>query len=150
MAPLTQGLIALSLLSPCAGFVTSAKAARWAPKPLRVQAPEKEEVATTTSRLDDTIIKCRENNEAAFVSFVTAGYPHPDDTIDILLALEEGGTDIIELGVPFSDPQADGATIQGTNQVTTLLRPLSKIPQSSHFANLSGSLLYTSCVAGGS
>lgn len=117
MAPLTQGLIALSLLSPCAGFVTSAKAARWAPKPLRVQAPEKEEVATTTSRLDDTIIKCRENNEAAFVSFVTAGYPHPDDTIDILLALEEGGTDIIELGVPFSAPQADGATIQGTNQV---------------------------------
>lgn len=57
-------------------------------------------------------------NEAAFVSFVTAGYPTKHDTVDILLALEAGGADIIELGVPFSDPQADGPAIQRANEVS--------------------------------
>ena len=57
-----------------------------------------------------------ERKEAAFVSFITAGYPSPADTVPLLLALEKGGTDLVELGVPFTDPQADGATIQRTNQ----------------------------------
>jgi tryptophan synthase len=48
---------------------------------------------------------------------VTAGYPTKADTVDILLGLEAGGADIIELGVPFSDPQADGPAIQEANQV---------------------------------
>jgi len=44
-----------------------------------------------------------------------AGYPSLEATIPALLALQEGGADIIEVGVPFSDPQADGATIQAAN-----------------------------------
>lgn len=56
-------------------------------------------------------------NEAVFVSFVTAGFPTRADTVPILLGLEAGGADIIELGVPFSDPQADGPAIQEANEV---------------------------------
>lgn len=39
------------------------------------------------------------------------------DTVELMLAMEAGGTSVIELGVPYTDPQADGATIQLTNQV---------------------------------
>jgi tryptophan synthase len=56
-------------------------------------------------------------DQPAFVTFVTAGYPTVEDTVPILLAMERGGTDIIEVGVPFSDPIADGPTIQESNTV---------------------------------
>lgn len=55
--------------------------------------------------------------KACLVSFVTAGYPTKDATVPILLAMQEGGTDIVELGMPFSDPIADGPTIQESNTV---------------------------------
>ena len=48
---------------------------------------------------------------------MTAGYPKVEDTVPIMLAMQEGGADIIELGVPFSDPIADGPAIQETNSV---------------------------------
>jgi len=51
------------------------------------------------------------------VAFLTAGYPTRADTVPLLLALQEGGADVIELGVPFTDPQADGTTIQKASQV---------------------------------
>ncbi|KAH3680923.1 hypothetical protein WICMUC_000066 [Wickerhamomyces mucosus] len=51
----------------------------------------------------------------ALVTFVTAGYPTIEDTVPILKGFQEGGVDIIELGVPFSDPIADGPTIQVAN-----------------------------------
>ncbi|KAH6576488.1 hypothetical protein BASA50_006773 [Batrachochytrium salamandrivorans] len=51
----------------------------------------------------------------AFVAYTTAGFPEKEDTVDILLGLEAGGADIIELGVPFSDPIADGPTIQNSS-----------------------------------
>ena len=54
---------------------------------------------------------------AAFVGFVTAGYPTREETVDIMLGMQKGGTDIIELGVPFTDPLADGASIQRTSEV---------------------------------
>ena len=53
----------------------------------------------------------------AFVTFVTAGYPGPNDTVPIMLGMQAGGADIIELGVPFSDPIADGPVIQESNTV---------------------------------
>jgi tryptophan synthase len=56
--------------------------------------------------------------QPALVTFVTAGYPSPDDTVPLLLAMQNGGADIIELGVPFSDPVADGPAIQETNMVS--------------------------------
>jgi tryptophan synthase len=51
------------------------------------------------------------------VTFVTAGYPNENDTVPILLAMQGGGADIIELGMPFSDPIADGPAIQESNTV---------------------------------
>ncbi|KAI9458270.1 bifunctional tryptophan synthase TRP1 [Russula earlei] len=57
----------------------------------------------------------RGEGSPALVTFVTAGYPTPQDTVPVLLAMQEGGADIIELGVPFSDPMADGPAIQETN-----------------------------------
>ncbi|EJU05645.1 bifunctional tryptophan synthase TRP1 [Dacryopinax primogenitus] len=53
----------------------------------------------------------------AFVTFVTAGYPSPTDTVPLMFAMAQGGADIIELGVPFSDPIADGPAIQDSNNV---------------------------------
>ncbi|KAJ3010386.1 UNVERIFIED_CONTAM: tryptophan synthetase, partial [Siphonaria sp. JEL0065] len=53
----------------------------------------------------------------AFVTFVTAGFPTPDDTVEVLLSLQKGGADVIEVGVPFSDPQADGPTIEEASLV---------------------------------
>ncbi|EJD05683.1 bifunctional tryptophan synthase TRP1 [Fomitiporia mediterranea MF3/22] len=61
--------------------------------------------------------KKKAEGSPALVTFVTAGYPTKEDTVPILLAMEEGGADIIELGVPFTDPIADGPTIQETNSV---------------------------------
>ena len=48
----------------------------------------------------------------ALIPFITAGDPHPDRTVELMRALVEGGADILELGVPFSDPMADGPVIQ--------------------------------------
>lgn len=49
--------------------------------------------------------------------FVTAGFPKKDDTVNICLELEKNGADLIEIGVPFSDPIADGETIQQSSDV---------------------------------
>ncbi|KAG7448041.1 bifunctional tryptophan synthase TRP1 [Guyanagaster necrorhizus] len=53
----------------------------------------------------------------ALVTFVTAGYPTKDATVPIMFAMQNGGADIIELGMPFSDPIADGPVIQESNTV---------------------------------
>ena len=64
------------------------------------------------SRIDDKFAELRANGEKAFIPFLTAGDPSLDATHDIVLAMEAGGADVIELGVPFSDPIADGPVIQ--------------------------------------
>ncbi|KAL1956916.1 hypothetical protein VTO42DRAFT_6663 [Malbranchea cinnamomea] len=66
-------------------------------------------------KIKQTFAKCKAEKRSALVAYVTAGYPATEDTVDILLALEEGGADIIELGIPFTDPIADGPTIQRAN-----------------------------------
>jgi tryptophan synthase alpha subunit len=68
-------------------------------------------------KLRDLFARARDEHRPLFVAYVTGGYPTPDETVPILLAIEEGGADVIEIGVPFSDPLADGATIQHANQV---------------------------------
>jgi tryptophan synthase alpha chain len=56
------------------------------------------------------------DKRAALIPFVTAGDPHPKDTVAIMHALAQGGADVIELGVPFSDPMADGPVIQRSSE----------------------------------
>lgn len=58
----------------------------------------------------------QEKGENILNVYFTAGYPNPQDTVPILKALERGGADLIEIGIPYSDPVADGPTIQASNQ----------------------------------
>lgn len=61
-----------------------------------------------------------------FVAYTTAGYPTIEETVPILLAFQEGGADIIEVGVPHSDPIGDGPVIQSSSlglQVPSFLIP---------------------------
>ena len=59
----------------------------------------------------------KEKKENILSIFYTAGFPRLDDTVTIARALESAGADIIEIGIPFSDPVADGPTIQASNKV---------------------------------
>jgi len=63
-------------------------------------------------RIENKFKELREKGKVALVTYITAGDPSLEITPDIVLKLEESGADIIELGVPFSDPMADGPTIQ--------------------------------------
>ncbi len=64
------------------------------------------------SRIAATFAKLKSQGRKALIPFVTAGDPYPDATVEIMHALAKGGADVIELGVPFSDPMADGPVIQ--------------------------------------
>ena len=70
-----------------------------------------------SERLRARFAQANGEGRAAFVGYVMAGFPEPGQTVPLLLGLEAGGTDVIELGVPFTDPLADGATIQRANEV---------------------------------
>jgi tryptophan synthase alpha chain len=64
------------------------------------------------SRIKTCFDHLAKSNRKALVAYITAGDPHPDQTVTIMHALVAAGADIIELGVPFSDPMADGPVIQ--------------------------------------
>ena len=68
------------------------------------------------SRIAGTFEKLKSADKKALIPFVTAGDPNPQLTMPIMHALVEAGSDIIELGVPFSDPMADGPTIQRSSE----------------------------------
>lgn len=67
------------------------------------------------NRIDEKFASLRAASRSGFVAYVTAGDPSPAHTASIVLALEAAGVDFIELGIPFSDPLADGATIQAAS-----------------------------------
>lgn len=67
------------------------------------------------SRYDSCFAALKANRQGAFVPFVTLGDPTPDQSIEIIKALIDGGADALELGLPFSDPVADGPVIQRAN-----------------------------------
>ncbi len=69
-----------------------------------------------SNRLTTKLTQLRERNEKALVLFLTAGYPKLDSTVPLVLELAQAGADIIELGIPFSDPLADGPVIQASSQ----------------------------------
>ncbi|MDE2368696.1 MAG: tryptophan synthase subunit alpha [Burkholderiales bacterium] len=68
------------------------------------------------SRIQATLAALKAQGRKALIPYVTAGDPYADATPDIMRALAAGGADIIELGVPFSDPMADGPVIQKASE----------------------------------
>jgi tryptophan synthase alpha chain len=70
----------------------------------------------TDTRITRTFVQARAEQRGAFMPFVTVGWPELGDTERLVPALIAGGADIIELGVPFSDPIADGPTVQKSSQ----------------------------------
>ncbi len=85
------------------------------------------------SRIDDTLGRLKTQGRKALIPYVTAGFPFADITPELMLGMVAAGADIIELGVPFSDPMADGPVIQkagekalamgiGTGQVLDMVR----------------------------
>lgn len=72
--------------------------------------------ASTQTRIDATFAQLKTKGRPALVSFVTAGDPDYDTSLAILQALPSAGADVIELGMPFSDPMADGPAVQASSQ----------------------------------
>jgi tryptophan synthase alpha chain len=68
------------------------------------------------SRIAPTLEKLAAQGRKALIPYVTAGDPYPEATVDVMLALAAGGADIIEFGVPFSDPMADGPVVQQASE----------------------------------
>ncbi|QNM94971.1 tryptophan synthase subunit alpha [Chitinimonas koreensis] len=68
------------------------------------------------SRIQNTFARLNEHQRQALIPFITAGDPHPAATVGLMHALVAGGADIVELGVPFSDPMADGPVIQKASE----------------------------------
>ncbi len=68
------------------------------------------------SRIAATFVKLKSANRKVLIPFITAGDPDPATTVPLMNALTQSGADIIELGVPFSDPMADGPTIQRSSE----------------------------------
>ncbi len=72
---------------------------------------------STSSAIAAVFASCKEQGRAALMPFITAGYPTLEKSQELLEALVAGGADLIEIGIPFSDPLADGATVQRASQV---------------------------------
>ncbi|GAA6020007.1 hypothetical protein JCM10207_006757 [Rhodosporidiobolus poonsookiae] len=70
-----------------------------------------------SAHLRETFAAKEQENSPAFVTFLTAGFPSVAATVPLMLAMERGGADVIELGVPFTDPLADGKAIQESNNI---------------------------------
>lgn len=70
----------------------------------------------TGNRIADTFARCKAENRTAMMPYVTAGYPAMEITAKTIHALVGAGADLIEIGTPFSDPLADGTTVQRTSQ----------------------------------
>ena len=67
-------------------------------------------------RIEERFTALKKEGRKAFVAYLTAGDPDLETTEELIPALEAAGVDIIEIGVPFSDPTADGPVIQAASQ----------------------------------
>lgn len=95
-----------------------------------------------SERIERRFARCREEKRAAFIPYICAGDPKFARTVEIALALEKAGADLLELGVPFSDPLADGvvnqlaaqralkagATVSGVLECVRDIRSTSEVP----------------------
>jgi tryptophan synthase alpha chain len=68
------------------------------------------------NRIDARFAELKSAGRKGLIPFVTAGDPYPESTVALLHSLVQGGADLIEIGVPFSDPMADGPVIQHANE----------------------------------
>jgi tryptophan synthase alpha chain len=73
-------------------------------------------MTTQTSRIDARFAALKTDKRPALITFITAGDPDPETSAAILAGLPGAGADVIELGMPFSDPMADGPAIQASSQ----------------------------------
>src|SRR5437764_8914227 len=94
------------------------------------------------NRIDETFARLRASGQKGFIAFITAGDPNLRTTKNIALALEKCGVDLLELGIPFSDPLADGivnqmaaqralesgTTLRGILQIVREIRAQSQLP----------------------
>ncbi|HEY1015490.1 MAG TPA: tryptophan synthase subunit alpha, partial [Herpetosiphonaceae bacterium] len=69
------------------------------------------------NRIDEAFQRAGAEGRCALMPYLTIGYPERDSVLELAPALFAGGADMLELGMPFSDPLADGATIQRTTEV---------------------------------
>lgn len=74
-------------------------------------------VTTSSDALARRFESLKAQNRRALVPYVTAGHPDPERTVALMQGLEGAGADVLEVGVPFSDPMADGPVIQGSSQI---------------------------------
>lgn len=65
-----------------------------------------------TTRIDTRFAELAKQGRSAFVTFLMAGDPDPATSLEIIKALPKSGADVIEIGMPFTDPMADGPSIQ--------------------------------------
>lgn len=70
-----------------------------------------------SERLRERFRRAKAEGRPLFIGYITGGFPEPGDTVELLLAMEAGGAGVIEVGIPFTDPLADGATVQHANEV---------------------------------
>ncbi|WP_029891227.1 tryptophan synthase subunit alpha [Polycyclovorans algicola] len=90
--------------------------------------------SSASGRLNATFARLRADGRKALIPYITAGDPHPGHSVALMHALVAGGADIIELGMPFSDPMADGPVIQlacerALKAGTTLRRTLALVSE---------------------
>lgn len=70
------------------------------------------------SKLQDVFANAKANNRAALIGYLPAGYPTKQGAIDCITAMVRGGVDIVEIGLPYSDPVMDGPTIQDAVEIS--------------------------------
>ena len=94
------------------------------------------------SRIATTFDALKAQGRKALIPFVTAGDPHPAATVALMQAMAEAGADVIELGVPFSDPMADGPVIQraGERALRVSLKNCARVPRTVHYESHSSRL----------
>ena len=73
-------------------------------------------VTTSSNRIDERFSNLRASGRKALVCYATAGHPDRSRSLELLQGLEDAGADVLEIGVPFSDPMADGPVIQASSQ----------------------------------
>src|SRR4051812_41866198 len=77
-----------------------------------IPSPSARASSSDMSRIQACFEKLHQGKRKALIPFITAGDPNPGLTVPLMRALVEAGSDVIELGVPFSDPMADGPVVQ--------------------------------------